>query len=51
LQDFRDYDLHFVTPIIVPPSGSLSMQITCQNAAATPCTATTLVVGTQQSTS
>ncbi len=33
LSDFRDYDLHLVTPIVVPSGQALSMNVTCQNKA------------------
>jgi len=45
LEDFRDYDLHYVTPIVVPSGQSFSLQVTCQNAAAKPCSPAVLVSG------
>jgi hypothetical protein len=31
LENFRDYDLHFVTAITIPAGDSLSMSVNCQN--------------------
>jgi hypothetical protein len=30
LENFRDYDLHFVTPIVIPPGSTLSLSIACE---------------------
>jgi hypothetical protein len=51
LQDIRDYDLHFVTPIVVPKNQTLDMHVTCQNPGGTQCTPTTLLLATVQAVS
>jgi hypothetical protein len=45
LEDFRDYDLHFVTPIVVPSGSTLSMQVTCANSGGKLCTPAAFVSG------
>jgi len=32
LENFRDYDLHFVTPIVIAPSDSLNLSLSCTSA-------------------
>ena len=52
LEDFRDYDLHFVTAIVVPSGQALAMQVTCANAAGQPaCSPSIFVSGTQSKVS
>jgi hypothetical protein len=52
LEDFRDYDLHFVTAIVVPSGQALAMQVTCANAAGQPaCSPSIFVSGTQNKVS
>jgi hypothetical protein len=46
LADFRDYDLHFLTPITVPSGQTLSLSITCQNPGGSQCTSSVYVGGT-----
>lgn len=48
LADFRDYDLHFITPIAVPSGQSLSLTVTCTNPGSTGCTASVFLSGTQK---
>jgi hypothetical protein len=48
LQDIRDYDLHFVTPILVTKGETFRMNIQCQNTNGAACTPTTLLVATVQ---
>ena len=45
LNDFRDYDLHFITPITVQPNNSLTMSVQCQNKGGTACSAQALITG------
>ena len=45
LSDFRDYDLHFITPITVQPNDSLTMSVQCQNKGGTACSAQALITG------
>lgn len=45
LENFRDYDLHFVTPITVPAGQSLTMSVNCQNTGGTACTPAALISG------
>ena len=45
LSDFRDYDLHFITPITVQPNGSLTMSVQCQDKGGTTCSAQALITG------
>jgi hypothetical protein len=51
LSDFRNYDLHFITPITVQSGKSLTMSVQCQDPAGTSCSAATLVSGMQYTTS
>jgi hypothetical protein len=51
LADFRNYDLHFITPITVDSGKSLSMNVQCQDPAGTTCSAAALVSGMQYTTS
>jgi hypothetical protein len=48
LADFRDYDQHLITPIMVPPGQSISMSVTCSNPGSKPCTPVVLLSGTQK---
>lgn len=48
LADFRDYDLHFVSPVTVPSGQTLSLSITCQNQGGRPCTSSVYVGGTSR---
>jgi hypothetical protein len=51
LEDFRMYDLHFLTPIVVPSGGTLTMKVACANKKGTPdCQPHVLVDGTMTST-
>lgn len=45
LENFRDYDLHFVTAISVPAGESLSLSVTCQNPGGQACTPVALISG------
>lgn len=45
LEDFRDYDLHFVTPITVAAGQKLSMTVTCANSGGKQCTPAVFVSG------
>jgi hypothetical protein len=47
LANFRDYDLHFITPITVPAGQSLSLSVACSNSGGKPCTPVVLLSGTQ----
>lgn len=51
LSDFRNYDLHFITPITVLSGKSLTMSVQCQDPGGTSCSAATLVSGMQYTTS
>jgi hypothetical protein len=48
LQDIRDYDLHFVTPILVTKGETFRMNVQCQDTNGATCTPTTLLVATVQ---
>jgi hypothetical protein len=37
LENFRDLDFHYVTPILVQPKQSLRLEVTCTGANASPC--------------
>jgi hypothetical protein len=45
LADFPDYDLHFLTPIIVKAGQSLKMTVNCGNSGGKACTPAVLVTG------
>ena len=30
LENFRDYDLHFVTPIVIGPTDTLNLSLACE---------------------
>lgn len=47
LADFRDYDLHFITPIMVPAGQSLTLSVSCANPGGKACTPAVLLSGTQ----
>jgi hypothetical protein len=49
LADFPDYDLHFLTPIIVGAGQSLRMTVTCGNPGGKACTPAVLVTGMDSS--
>jgi hypothetical protein len=51
LADFRNYDLHFITPITVNSGEALTMTVKCQNPGGASCSAATLVTGMQYTTS
>jgi hypothetical protein len=38
LENFRDLDYHFVTPVVFGPGQILTLQVTCENADNKPCT-------------
>jgi type II secretory pathway pseudopilin PulG len=45
LEYFPVYDVHFVTPIMVPSGSSVSLHVTCANTGGKPCTPSALVSG------
>ncbi|MEV4555599.1 hypothetical protein AB0K51_01230 [Kitasatospora sp. NPDC049285] len=50
LNNFRDYDLPFVTPIAVAAGQTLQLKIGCENPGGAPCTPAVLVNGTDATT-
>lgn len=48
LANFRDYDLHFITPIMVPPGQALTMAVNCTNPGSKKCTPSVFVSGTSR---
>jgi hypothetical protein len=51
LNNFRDYDLPFVTPIAVAAGQTLQLKVSCENTGGTPCTPAVLVNGTDATVS
>ena len=50
LADFRDYDLHFITAIMVPAGQSLSFSVGCKNSGGRACTPVVLISGMNDTT-
>jgi hypothetical protein len=51
LANFRDYDLHFITAIMIPAGQSLSMSVRCKNPGGKACTPVVLISGMNDTTS
>jgi hypothetical protein len=51
LANFRDYDLHFITAIVVPSGQSLSFSVGCKNPGGKACTPVVLISGENDTTS
>jgi hypothetical protein len=46
LADFREYDLHFITAIMIDAGQNFSLSVACQNSGGKKCTPTVMVSGT-----
>ncbi len=51
LADFRDYDLHFITAIMVPAGQRFSLSVSCTNPGSKACTPVVLISGMNDTTS
>ena len=51
LADFRDYDLHFITAIMLTAGQNFQFSVSCQNQGGKACTPTVLVTGTSSAVS
>ena len=45
LENFRDYDIHFVTPIVLTDGQTLNLSLACTGENASPCDPTVLYSG------
>ncbi len=51
LADFRDYDLHFITAIMIAPGQNFQFSVSCKNPGGKACTPVVLITGTNSSAS